>query len=652
LGIAMPPFKAASTLVKRDLSRSMPAKWTGKAPRECKVGMTSEEFQLLHCGELMDRDMDSQPDSRVGFNPDAWQRRVLDQLDSGNSVFVVAPTSAGKTFISFYAMEQALRANDDSILVYIAPTKALVNQIAAEVISRFRKNYQHAGKTVWAIHSGDYSMNNPKKCQVLITVPSILQSMLLSPSNANIWAPRIKRIIFDEVHSIGSAEDGLIWEQLLLLAPCPIIALSATVGNPDEFSSWLEASQKMLGIDMTMVRHPHRYSDLRKFVYLGPPSSAMNGHFKGLVKPEQFAELENIAELRRIHPVSALLDVVHTHIPPDLVLEPRDCLELYLAMKKFETPEYTVPKEIDYRNFFGQTGQVIKKAQVLQWEVVLKEVLQKWMQDSKSPFSKVVHELAHVGGDKAVKQEENDKLAVLKSKTMNDYLMETTLPLLSSLNSTAALPAILFSYDRVTCEQLCEALNGQLEAAEKEWRDSDPKWKAKLKDWKAYQEQKAYIAGKRSTGKGSKEDTKADRMRDEAEAEMNSLEFFDPEEPSIEFSFADPRKHSKEELKQDIETLSWGRNKQPLPEFFINALKRGVGVHHAGMSRKYRQSVEMLFRKGFLRVVIATGTLALGINMPCRTVVFAGDSVYLTALNYRQASVSISSFPLVLFLIT
>lgn len=46
----------------------------------------------------------------------------------------------------------------------------------------------------------------------------------------------------------------------------------------------------------------------------------------------------------------------------------------------------------------------------------------------------------------------------------------------------------------------------------------------------------------------------------------------------------------------------------------------------------------MLFRKGFLTVVIATGTLALGLNMPCKTVVFAGDSVFLTALNYRQAS--------------
>lgn len=45
-----------------------------------------------------------------------------------------------------------------------------------------------------------------------------------------------------------------------------------------------------------------------------------------------------------------------------------------------------------------------------------------------------------------------------------------------------------------------------------------------------------------------------------------------------------------------------------------------------------------MFRKGYLRLVAATGTLALGINMPCKTVVFHDDSVFLTAQNFRQAS--------------
>ena len=83
---------------------------------ELSVDMDAKEFQLIHCGPYMDRNLDSALDPRVPFHPDGWQRKVLDELDAENSVFVVAPTSAGKTFISFYAMEKILRRDDDSVL--------------------------------------------------------------------------------------------------------------------------------------------------------------------------------------------------------------------------------------------------------------------------------------------------------------------------------------------------------------------------------------------------------------------------------------------------------------------------------------------------------------------------------------------------------
>lgn len=46
-------------------------------------------WQLRLFGEFMDRSMDSQPDVRVTFDPDAWQREVLDCLDEDSSVLVV-----------------------------------------------------------------------------------------------------------------------------------------------------------------------------------------------------------------------------------------------------------------------------------------------------------------------------------------------------------------------------------------------------------------------------------------------------------------------------------------------------------------------------------------------------------------------------------
>jgi hypothetical protein len=52
-------------------------------------------WQLLFFGQFMDRSMDSSPDRRVSFEPDAWQRRVLDGIDQNKSLLVV-----GKSFRS------------------------------------------------------------------------------------------------------------------------------------------------------------------------------------------------------------------------------------------------------------------------------------------------------------------------------------------------------------------------------------------------------------------------------------------------------------------------------------------------------------------------------------------------------------------------
>jgi ATP-dependent RNA helicase HelY len=51
------------------------------------------------------------------------------------------------------------------------------------------------------------------------------------------------------------------------------------------------------------------------------------------------------------------------------------------------------------------------------------------------------------------------------------------------------------------------------------------------------------------------------------------------------------------------------------------ALERGVAAHHAGMLPVFKETVEELFVRGLVRAVFATETLALGINMPARTVV-------------------------------
>ncbi|MDI6912431.1 DEAD/DEAH box helicase [Nocardioides sp.] len=53
-------------------------------------------------------------------------------------------------------------------------------------------------------------------------------------------------------------------------------------------------------------------------------------------------------------------------------------------------------------------------------------------------------------------------------------------------------------------------------------------------------------------------------------------------------------------------------------------LRRGIGVHHAGMLPRYRRLVEQLAQEGRLSVICGTDTLGVGINVPIRTVLFTG----------------------------
>ncbi len=54
---------------------------------------------------------------------------------------------------------------------------------------------------------------------------------------------------------------------------------------------------------------------------------------------------------------------------------------------------------------------------------------------------------------------------------------------------------------------------------------------------------------------------------------------------------------------------------------WLDALERGLAAHHAGMLPVFKEVVEELFQRKLLKVVFATETLALGVNMPARTVV-------------------------------
>src|SRR5881296_2708544 len=78
--------------------------------------------------------------------------------------------------------------------------------------------------------------------------------------------------------------------------------------------------------------------------------------------------------------------------------------------------------------------------------------------------------------------------------------------------------------------------------------------------------------------------------------------------------------HAINELIHDSPTVA----ESLLNQTVFQALRLGVGLHHAGILPSLKRLIELLFERGLCRVVFATETMSLGIHMPARSVVLQG----------------------------
>lgn len=198
------------------------------------------------------------------------QRRTLREeglLGSGHrSVVVSLPTSSGKTFIAEFRILQALNQFDqeNGWVAYLAPTRALVNQLA----TRLRRDFYSLGTVVEKVSPAlevdglEAGMlteaERAQQFRILVTTPEKLDLMLRGGWEGKIGRP-LTLVVVDEAHGLASADRGIKLELLLatINRECryaQFLLLTPFIRNGAEIARWLSPDSNKsidLGVDWT-----------------------------------------------------------------------------------------------------------------------------------------------------------------------------------------------------------------------------------------------------------------------------------------------------------------------------------------------------------------------------------------------------------------
>ena len=260
-------------------------------------------------------------------------------------------------------MEKVLKNSHDEIVVFVAPIKALANQAAAEIYARFGSKTYPKGyeKSIYAMSMPDYTINDPYKCQILITVPSCLESMLCE--NKPEWTSKIKYIIIDELQTINDSDLGMSIEKIIHMAQCPFLFISATISNLEPFYNWLNSIQMKKGIKLNKIVHNERFCDLKKYIFSPIEENKLIPMHELFGYSEKQLKNDDIAE--------------EFHLLPSEIVEILDALEKICS----NSEQKILIESIKPSKFFQNV--IIKKNDVKKYEQFVMDNLKKWLQNEK-----------------------------------------------------------------------------------------------------------------------------------------------------------------------------------------------------------------------------------------------------------------------------
>jgi ATP-dependent RNA helicase DDX60 len=538
------------------------------------------------------------------FKLESWQCDILQSIDNRESAVVCAPTSSGKTLLSTYTCKNA-----KGTVLFVLPSEVLVWQVASTYYQFFKGNVTVCTEQITF-------QEVTGSAQVYIGTPIALERSLCKLRGiAGDEMHKGERefmildggfnqfdyLVLDEVHTLNGPEGDAL-QRIIKACNCPVLALSATIGNAGQLKDWfaevldehieaktIDARDKSANV--VLKEHYARFINLQRYV----------------VTEKEGKDGKKEAKLAKLHPVAAMtVDRLKNH--PELIsalsMTPHDMMHLWKRLNAMFPG--TALQDLDNPdNFFNQFVDESKRItldQTKQYESRLKARLTELSQSHPDLYEKL--RVAQEPPPLTAKSDVSDDLYdVVKQMKSNDLL-----------------PAVAFQLNTYGAFDMFKKVLARLES------DQVAEFPDYRKDLIKVAREKAQMR-KVAEGKANREN--AAEAEEDAKAGFvdESLVNEDTTRPHDKFvlSSAGKRLNFNEVENIIIDMKKSGENVD-INHALIRGLRRGIAIYtnEVGFSC-YRRQVQMLAQQGRLAVVFSDSALAYGVNMPFRSCIFCGN---------------------------
>tara|TARA_B110000211_G_C14093141_1_gene560675 strand:- start:10866 stop:13589 length:2724 start_codon:yes stop_codon:yes gene_type:complete len=545
---------------------------------------------------------------------DPWQLDTMAALRRGENVLVEAPTSCGKTWLGLYP------ALLNKKVLFIVPTEALVLQVGG-LFSKFVSQPTLISHNLFYEGSG----------RITVATPGAMLDYL----------PKVKAsfdiIIVDEIHNLNHTTLGPSYVNIIqMFSGIQLLALSATIREPHKVVLWLE------GVGYTPVKlisYTVRFINLQRHLFIHN-------------------------ELITLNPLSCLHidDINNEFLNKNIPFTPVDCISLYDELAAIFPKEMS---SLHIAQVFSEENKRLSLDNAREYEGLLKKKLVECKDIDPLRVEQLLHKF-YIDTS-------------LNDKEVNLY------NLFNELKNNNKIPCIVFQENPANCVEIFKKLISYLEKLEslnypyyyENLQYKQSQYKRFLLDMERFKESlettkattRITLADKikkyRDTLDKSFQSSYINRLVNQLrlihnsdhsdkiktvqtiniETEITSvrlncsLKYIDIFKKHPEFSLNQKGPMSEEAIRDIKRTIKKKLDiDMSYTNFFMQGLKRGIGIYTKELPFAYNLIVQKLAQNGDLGFVIADDRLAMGINMPFRSscILGYGDNVHFEHSNYMQ----------------